>query len=342
MKKPILLAAASVASFVLSACAGEHHAPEHEELPPPASVRAMVVDAASLQGAEEAVGTVRAVLHATLEAKVSGRISKLPVKLGDRVRRGELIANLEVAEVEAKLAQAEAVYEQARADRDRYEALLAKSAVTQQKYEQVAAQFQVAAANVREARSILDYARVRAPFDGVITQRMADVGDLSTPGRPLVRIEDPSRHRLEVSVSEALSRFVGVGSTIPVEISAIGERFDATVAEIAPSADPNSRTLLVKLDLPQQDGLKSGQFGRAFVPTGRTEVIQLPRGAVVRRGQLEIVFVVNGEHAEMRLVKTGKHVGDRVEVVSGLEPGESVVTEGASTLVDGQPLEVRS
>ncbi len=340
MKKPIMTAAAL--AVALGACAEEHHGPEQEAPPPPAAVDVMQVDAESLQGAEEVVGTVRAVLHATLEAKVSGRIAKLPVKLSERVQKGQLIAVLEVAEVEAKLAQAEAVYEQALGDLKRYEALLAKDAVTRQQYDQVASQHRVAQANVREARSILDYARVRAPFDGVITQKMADVGDLATPGRPLVQLEDPSRHRLEVAVSEALSRFVGVGATIPVVLSAFDERFDATVAEIAPATDPNSRTLLVKLDLPAQKGLKTGQFGRAFVPTGRTRVIQLPTSAVVQRGQLELVFVVDGEVAKMRLVKTGKRIGDRVEVVSGIESGETVVTEGAEILVDGQTLEVRS
>ncbi len=338
--KALFLTLAGTTPWVLSACSEAHHTAKHEEPPPPAQVTVARIDAASLQGGEEVVGTVRAALSATLEAKVSGRISKLAVRAGDSVKQGDLIATLEVAEVEAKLAQAQAVLERSRSEFERYENLLAKDAVTRQQFDQVATQYRVAQANVREARSIFDYARVRAPFDGVITQKIADLGDLATPGRPLVRLEDPKRYRLEVAVPETLSRFVGIGAAIPVRIQ--DEAHEAYVAEIAPSTDPNSRTLLVKLDLPDTADVKTGQFGRAIVPTGRTSVLQVPRSAVVKRGQLELVFVVRESQAKMRLVKTGKHVGERVEIVSGIDSGETIVIRGAKTLVDGQPLEVQS
>lgn len=335
MKKTYILLLVAGAA----ACGAEHPHPEHGPPLPTAQVRVSQLESQAQQGREEVVGTVRAKLHATLEAKVSGRISRLTVDVGSKVERNDVVAQLDVDEIRAKLTQADAMFEQAQTEMKRYRSLLAKDAVTQQEFDQVQARYRVAEANVREARSILDYAKVRAPFDGVITHKMANVGDMATPGRPIVELEDPSSLRLEVAVPEALSGFVGMGTTVPVRISALEADLEGTVSEIAPAADPNSRTLLVKLDLPDVEGVRAGQFGRALIPTGRLDILRVPEDAVVRRGQLEIAFVVEDGHAKLRLIKTGKRFGDEVEVVSGLVAGEKIVVGRTSKLVDGQPIE---
>jgi RND family efflux transporter MFP subunit len=113
------------------------------------------------------------------------------------------------------------------------------------------------------------------------------------------------------------------------------------VGEIAPAADPGSRTFLVKLDLPSQPGLRAGQFGRVAMPVGETSALRVPASAVVQRGQMELIFVVNDNQARLRLVKTGKRLGDEVELVSGVEAGEKIVAEGAVGLMDGQPVEAK-
>lgn len=288
---------------------------------------------------DQVVGTVRARLRATLEAKVAGRIRAMPVAVGDSVKAGQLVAALDVQEIEAKLAQARALSTQARSDLARYETLLESRAIALQEVEAARTRHEVAVAAMNEAKSMLAYAEVRAPFDGVVTHKLAEVGDLASPGRPLVDLEDPRVLRLEVAVPESLIGVLDMGTRIPVQI---GERRDleAAVAELAPSADPNSRTFLVKLDLPERADLRPGQFGRAFVPSRATEIIRLPAGAVVTRGQLELVFVVREGTANLRLVRTGKRFGDEVEVVSGLEPSEVIVVAGAAQLRDGQPVEV--
>ena len=342
-RRPLRAASIATAAVALTAagiaCHEAHEVPEPEALPS-ATVRVITVSAEGSVGREEAVGTVRPRLRATLEAKVSGRITELRKEPGDRVRKGEVVAVLDVREIRAKLGQARARFEQAKAERSRYAKLLEKDAVTRQEFESIETRYEVAKAGLEEAQSILDYARVTAPIDGVVTHKLANEGDLASPGRPIYEVADPGSLRLEVAVPEALSGFVGIGAQIPVRVASAAEPVDATVSEIAPASDPNSRTLLVKLDLPDIEGLRSGQFGRALIPTGRTEILRLPEDALVRRGQLEIVFVADEGHARMRLVKTGKRFGDRVEVVSGLEPGERVVIEGAENLLDGQPIEV--
>jgi hypothetical protein len=114
-----------------------------------------------------------------------------------------------------------------------------------------------------------------------------------------------------------------------------------TVCEIAPVADPNSRTVLVKLDLPGSPGLRNGQFGRVAIPVAEVHALRVPATAVVVRGQMEIVFVATNRQAQLRLVKTGKHLGEAVELVSGVSPGEQIVSEGAGQLRDGQSLDIK-
>jgi RND family efflux transporter MFP subunit len=114
-----------------------------------------------------------------------------------------------------------------------------------------------------------------------------------------------------------------------------------TVSEISPIADPVSRTFRVKLDLPPVDGLRTGQFGRVSVPVAETRLLLVPREAVLKRGQMEIVFVVRDGRASLRLVKTGKALDGRVEVLSGLEEGDSVVVRDTDRLIDGQPVTVQ-
>jgi len=182
---------------------------------------------------------------------------------------------------------------------------------------------------------------VVAPFDGVITRKLADVGDLASPGRPLLELEDPNSLRLEADVPEALVGRIQMAGPMPVRVALVGNDLAGVVSEVSPAADPNSRTFRVKLDLPPTAGLRLGQFGRVVVPLGETASVRVPATALVVRGQMEIVFVAASQKAQLRLVKTGKRVSDEIEIVSGLNPGESIVVDGAGALRDGQPLEVR-
>jgi RND family efflux transporter MFP subunit len=308
---------------------------------PPAQVRASKVENKPYLATEEVVGTVRAKLRAALEAKVSGRIEAMPVVFGQAVKAGDLIARLDVREIKAKLDQAKAMREQAEGELKRFENLLQGKAVTQQEFDGVQARARVAAASVIEAETMLGYATVTAPFDGMIARKLVDVGDLASPGRPLVELEDPANLRFEAEIPEAIISGVRVGAKMPVRVEAVTNAFEGVVSEIAPTADPNSRTFRVKLDLPAAPGLRSGQFGRVAVPVGETTSPRVQATAVVLRGQMEIVFVVVDQKAHLRLVKTGKRVGDEVELLSGVNPGELVVVEGATTLVDGQPLTLK-
>ncbi len=287
---------------------------------------------------EEVVGTVRARLRATLEAKVSGRISQMPVVLGQRVKAGDLVARLDAAEIKARLDQAKAALEQAERDYKRASSLLDQQALTRSEFDAADSRYRVAKAAVAEAEAMMGYVEVVAPFDGVVTKKWADLGDLAVPGKPLVSIDDPSALQLEADIPEAIASRVEPDARLNIRVDSLGTELTGTVKEIAPVADPDSRTFRVKLDLPQSRALMPGQFARLLVPVGESNSLRVPAVAVVQRGQLEIVFVAADQQARLHLVKTGRSLGNEVEILSGLESGDSVVVEGASLLRDGQPL----
>lgn len=288
------------------------------------------------QAAEDVVGTVRSKLRAVIEAKVSGRLLQYLAVPGQPVKSGELLAELDVQEIRARSEQAKAVLEQAKRDLGRQEVLIASKATSQQDLDTAAARVKVAEAAMKEAETMLGYARVTAPFDGVVTRKLADVGDLAMPGKPLMEIESPASLRFETDLPESLLGDIKLGAKLPVTVPSLAAPLTATISEISPVADALSRTFLVKLDLPEAAGLRPGQFGRVAVPVAETKLLLVPRQAVLRRGQMEAVFVVRDKHATLRLVKTGKALDGKVEILSGLEPGDPVVTADAANLTDGQ------
>lgn len=324
------------------ALAGCGHNPESGAAKPlpNATVSALVVASKPRIATEEVAGTVRAKLRSVLEAKVSGKLEQLLVVPGQQVKAGELLAVIDAREVQARYDQAVALKQQADADLKRLTSLLEQRVLSPAEYDNAQARARVTIASVTEAETMLSYTKVTAPFAGVITRKHADVGDLATPGKPLLEMEDSNTLRLEADVPEAVVGKLTLGDKLPVRISALENELQGVVCEIAPAADPNSRTFLVKLDLPKTAGLRAGQFGRVSMPVGETRALRVPVSAVLQRGQMEMVFVINDGKAQLRLVKTGKRIGDEVELVSGVSAGEKIVADNVTGLIDGQPLTV--
>jgi len=308
---------------------------------PTATVRTQVVESKRRVATEEVVGTVRAKLRSVIEAKVSGKVDQMLVVPGQQVKAGELLATIDAREVQARVDQAVAIRQQTEADLKRFASLLEQKILAQAEFDNAQAKARVAQAAMVEAETMLSYTKVAAPFAGVITRKHADVGDLAVPGKPLLDMEDSRALRLEADVPEAVVGNLKLGDKLPVRISALEVELQGVISEIAPAADPNSRTFLVQLDLPNTPGLRAGQFGRVAMPVGETSALRVPASAVVQRGQMEIVFVVSGNQAQLRLVKTGKRIGDEVELVSGVEAGEKIIVEDSAVLTDGQALTLK-
>jgi RND family efflux transporter MFP subunit len=327
-------------ALLLAGCREKVESPVSENLPP-AVVRVQTVESKQRVATEEVVGTVRPKLSSVIEAKVSGKIEKMLVVPGRNVKADELLVQLDAREVQAQLDQALALRQQAESDSKRATDLFQQKILSQSEYDNAQSKFRVADAAATQAETLLGYTKVAAPFAGVITRKYADVGDLASPGKPLLEMEDARDLRLEADVPEAVISHLALGDKPGVRVSGVSNELDGVVSEIAPAADPNSRTFLVKLDLPPTSGLRAGQFGRAAMPVGETSALRAPASSVVQRGQMELIFVVMNGHAQLRIVKTGKRIGDEVEIVSGVDAGEQVVVDGAVNLVDGQPLTIK-
>ena len=323
-----------LAALALTAC---HSKKENaSESLPPVAVRTIVVENKARPSSEEVVGTVRARLRAAIEPKVSARIETLLVAPGQMVKTGDLIAQLDPREIQAKLDQALALREQATRDLARSRELLDKKITTQADFDAVQARARVTEGAAREMEAMLGYTKVVAPFDGIVTRKLADVGDLAAPGKPIIEMEDPRALRFEADVPEALIGHIKIGAKLLVQVAEGVAPIEGTVAEVAPVADAASRTFLVKLDLPAAEATRSGQFGRVWVQTGESKSIRVPTSAIMMRGQVECVFVIANQHAQLRIVRTGKRTGGEAEILSGVSSGEPVVSEGAESLRDGQ------
>ncbi len=327
-----------LAVFALSGCrSGEESAAVED---PAQKVRVYKAELVNASGTEAVPGTVRAKLRASIEAKIPGRVERMPAFEGQTVVQGELLAQLDAKEVQARLDQALAMKDQAERDLRRFTSLLQQKAATQAEYDGMEAKARVARGAVAEAQSMLSHARVKAPFSGLITRKLANVGDLALPGKPLFEIEDPSALRFEAGIPETFITRIKTGAFFDVKISALDKSLKGAVSEVSPAADPNSRTFLVKVDLPAASDLRSGQFGYVAVPAGQESMLSIPAAAVVQRGQMEVVYVIKDGRARLRLVRTGKKEGGKVELLSGLDPGEQVAVDGIAGLKDGRKVEV--
>jgi len=194
---------------------------------------------------------------------------------------------------------------------------------------------------IHGARIMQEYARIAAPFPGVVTAKAVEPGNLATAGAPLLTIEREGAYRLEAEVDESRLPLVKVGQAVDVTLDALDRRLTAHVSEIVPAVDAASRAYTVKIDLPAMANLRSGMFGRAKFSAGTHRVTAIPQAALVERGQLQSVFVIEGGVARTRLLTTGKRGPNTVEVLSGLSEGEKVVSPVPAGLADGARLEVR-
>jgi RND family efflux transporter MFP subunit len=274
-------------------------------------------------GGAEVQSAIPELENATAAAKANLDLAQTTFDRMKELAGKKSISNQEMDEASARLKAAEANYEMMRSRRAQ---ITSKAAVVEQE--------------VRAAGIMRDYAKLAAPFSGVVITRTVEPGNLATPGAPLLTIEQDGLYRLEASVDESKLASVRVGQAVEAVLEA-DRRLNARVSEIVPSVDAASRTYIVKLDLPATPNLRTGMFGRAIFPLGVQQVVAVPLAALTERGQLQSVFVVEDGMAHTRLVTTGRRTGNAVEVLSGLTAGERVVLPVPVGLQDGARVEVR-
>lgn len=291
----------------------------------------------------EVVGTLEAVEKASIAARISGQIIELPVVLGSKVKKGDLLLKISAGEISAKVLQAEAQLSQARRNLAREKKLLKQGASTEETVKALVDISRIAEAAFKEAQTMLDYTTIRAPFSGTVTKKIANIGDMASPGMVLLRIENGDQLQVLAQVPEALLLSVKQGDSLSVAIPSAKLILIGEVAEVAPAADPMSRTAPVKINIASGPDLRVGQFARITLEGSDESTLILDSAAVIHKGQMEQVYVVeNGSKtATMRLVRTGAVYDDEVEILSGLDPGEMVVVDNNNQLQDGQPVEIK-
>jgi RND family efflux transporter MFP subunit len=300
----------------------------------------LVVAAGDLPQTIAAEGVVEAVNQATLGAQVAGRIVELSVKTGDSVRVGQVLARIDartadqaVAASLSQVAEAEANLSNAKRKHERNRELLAQkfvsqAAVDQSEAEYKAAQAQLAAlkAGAGQAVAAQSFNVITAPYAGVIGATHAELGDMAQPGRPLVTVFDPRALRVTATLPQAALAKLKPGEPVRVDLVPLVTSVTATRMTVMPMADARAHTTRVRLDLPAVDGLLPGQYARARFVIGSTRALVIPATAVLRRGEVTAVYVVDAQgRVLLRQIRTGDAAGaEQVEILSGLSGGERI------------------
>ena len=327
---------------LLGAC-GEPQAPKPAAQASPAlqTATAEIRDIALTTSAEAVVEAVR---QSTVSAQIAGRIVALNFDVGDYVKQGAVIARIDERAVaqaaeasEAQVREARAALANARASYERSRQLHAQKFISQAALDQAESAYKAAQARVSAliagagaAATERSFATLVAPYSGVVSARHVELGEMATPGRPIMTGFDPSTLRVVATVPQAQVAAIRANGKARIEVPSLGRWVEVKAMTIVPAADPRTHTTRIRLELPEDvRGVVPGVYARAHFVVGSAPRLLVPRAAVVRRSEVTAVYVVGGDgRARLRQVRLGE-AGDEhaVEVLAGLKPGERVAQE---------------
>lgn len=290
----------------------------------------------------EAVGTARANEQVTLSAPVTERIVRLNFDDGAFVQRGQVVAVLRQAEQSAQLTEANARAREAQQQLSRVAELKNRGFATRSNYDTQVAAAAAARAQAQQVQAQIGDRVIRAPFSGWVSLRNISVGAIASQGTEIATVSDLSTIKLDFTVPETMLAAIREGLPIQARSAAYPDRpFNGTIRTIDPVIDPNTRAVTVRAHLPNPDrALRPGMMMSVGIQSSTRTAMSVPELAVLGEGDNQYVFVVGGDnHVHKTAVRTGAHQGGRVEIVSGLRPGQRVVTEGIIKVTDG--MEVR-
>ncbi len=287
---------------------------------------------------ESAVGSIEAVHEASVASKLLAKVNEVNVQAGQAVSQNDLLVRLDDKDLRARLEQADAALQSAKAARDqagieldRIRQLYEQNAAAKIELDRAETAAKTAAAEVQraeqareEAQTMLEYATIRSPLSGIVIDKQVEAGDTVSPGQVLLTMYDPTRMQLIATVRESLTQRLAVDQTVRVRVDAIGKTCQGRVSEIVPEAEASSRSFAVKVTGPCPEGIYTGMFGRLLIPLDEEEVLVIPQAAVRHVGQLDIVEVAEAGRLYRRSVRLGRRLGDNVQVLAGLQAGEQV------------------
>jgi membrane fusion protein, multidrug efflux system len=332
--------AALAAILALSGCG---------EAPPPKApagpqFKTAAVETREIDLAYSSEAVIEAVRQSTVSAQISGRIVELRFDVGDYVKKGEVIVRIDeraagqaLAASEAQVREADAAARNARVNFDRSRQLLAQKFISQAAldkadadYKQAQARLSAMLAGAGQAATERSFATIVAPYSGVVSVRHVELGEMASPGKPLMTGFDPSTLRAVANVPQAQVAAIQASGRARIEVPATGRWFEVRKLTVVPSADPRTHTTQVRLELPEDArGIYPGVFARAHFAIGRAPRLLMPRAAVFQRSEVTGAYVIDEKGMpRLRQIRLGT-VGDEnaIEVLAGLKPGERVALE---------------
>jgi membrane fusion protein (multidrug efflux system) len=339
---PLALLVGSALTLTLSACSdgASPGAIPRAETPLNVSVSATV----QAGGTERHVASLEADQVAALATRTSGVIRRLPVDVGSRVRAGDLLVELDASDVQARVSAARAQAELARAGARRVENLARDGAASPHELDQARAGLAAAEAALADAEAQLTYVTIRAPFDGLVTERHASAGDLAGPGHPILVLVAPGTRKVVAELPARAQGQVQVGSQLALVVDGIEGRAQMRVTRVVPALGAQGRTFRIEgtLEGVSADAMTQvipGTHARVELPADGDARRWIPADALVERGQLTGVFTVEGGRARLRWIRVGQRQGDGIEVLAGPTAGAFEVIRRPSTeLFDGRPV----
>lgn len=289
---------------------------------------------------EDAVGTVRAAHETEVGAKIMARVLAVHFQAGQHVEKDQVLLELGRSDLEARLSQAQAgvdaaraVLDQAQTNYDRIVRLRGENAASELEFTTATNELNAAKANseqargaLREAETMLGYATIRSPLTGVVIDKTVDVGDMVKPGQTVLRLYD--RLQLVATVRESLATSLQAGQQLPVTLEALDLHCEGTISEIVPEADVLSRAFFVKVTGPCPPGVIPGMFGRLHIPLGQRQELRIPRSAVRFAGQISYVYRVVGKNrVERAFIQIASEHDDQLAIASGLSAGDRIVVD---------------
>jgi len=301
-----------------------------------------------------ASGKVEAVQNANLSTRMMGFVNNIYVNVGDKVSKGQLLLSInstdisaQKAQVTAAITEATAAFKNAEKDYNRFKSLLKDKSASQKEMDDITANYEMAKARLEAANQSknqvnaqLSYANITAPFNGVITGKFINKGDLANPGMPLLSIENPNNFQVIAMVPESDITRIKTGSKATVLIKSTNKTIEGFVTEVSSSTKNTGGQYLVKVILDKTDeNLLSGMFTSVQFPVEKVEtssLVIIPKSALIKQGQLTGIYTIGNKNtAILRWLRIGKSFGDQVEVLSGLSANEQYIISAEGKLFNG-------
>lgn len=312
------------------------------------------------QGYFSASGQIEAAQFANISTRIMGYVTRVHVKVGDKVHKGQALIDINNADMKAKKAQtqagiiqAQARFETAKKDLNRFQILYDQNSASPKEFDDVKTQYDVAEAQLESARqmqneveAIMSYTNIKAPFTGVITSKSVKTGDMAKPGQHLLSLEAPGSFVATVMVPETNIPYVEQKDSVTVFIKSNKKTLKGSISEVSTSSQNSGGQYLVKIELNKQEQTKlySGMFISAVFPSAheQTNQVLVPMNAIIRKGDLQGIYTVSASNtAILRWLKLGREMGDYVEVLSGLSANEQYIVSAEGKLYNGAKLNIK-